>query len=304
MQRLKKKCSPCKPPSIGCRRTRGGIAAALLLSGGLLTAGLAQAQDDGGGSSTPLSITSAHWNSSRNRLEVSGRGERGVTVNLVNAHNPSQGLGSDTIDRRGWSIRNYRPNPVPCRVRATQSNGQTVEQDVDSAPRNCAPQALQPPVANANGPYSGTAGVALSLSSTGSNDPDGAIAAYAWNFGDGSTSTAPNPSHTYPAAGTYTVALTVTDNDGASASASTTASIAAAPTSQLAITRAEWNSGRRRLEVSGEGNSGATVTVVNAYDPSQTLNSDNVDGGNWSPELSTQPRPMPGARHPIQWRDG
>ncbi len=292
MQRLKKKDSPSKPPSIGCGRTRGGIAAVLLLSGGLLTAGLAQAEGQGGASSTPLSMTSAHWNSSRNRLEVSGGGERGVTVNLVNAYDPSQGLGSDTIGRRGWSIQRSRPNPIPCRVRATQSDGQTVEQDVDSAPRNCAPKASQPPVANANGPYSGTAGVSLSLSSAGSNDPDGTIAAYAWNFGDGGTSTAPNPSHAYPAAGTYPVTLTVTDNDGMTANASTTASIAAAPSSQLTITRAEWNSSRNRLQVSGQGNNGATVTVVNAYDLSQTLNSGNVAGGNWSLR-SVRPSPVP-----------
>ncbi|RME28685.1 MAG: PKD domain-containing protein, partial [Candidatus Zixiibacteriota bacterium] len=77
-----------------------------------------------------------------------------------------------------------------------------------------APPANQPPVANANGPYSGTVGNPVSFSSAGSNDPDGSITAYSWDFGDGATSTAANPTHTYSAAGTYTVTLTVTDNQG------------------------------------------------------------------------------------------
>lgn len=82
-----------------------------------------------------------------------------------------------------------------------------------------------PPVARANGPYSGTEGAAIQFSSNGSTDPDGTIASYAWDFGDGSTSLAANPSHSYLAAGTYTVTLTVTDNAGDTASDSTSAVI-------------------------------------------------------------------------------
>jgi PKD repeat protein len=74
------------------------------------------------------------------------------------------------------------------------------------------------PVAEANGPYTGTAGVAITFSSAGSADSDGTIASYSWNFGDGSTSTSQNPSHIYSTAGTYTATLTVTDNAGASSS--------------------------------------------------------------------------------------
>ena len=82
-----------------------------------------------------------------------------------------------------------------------------------------------PPVANANGPYSGTAGVAVSFSSAGSYDPDGSISSYLWNFGDGSTSTSANPTHVYASANTYNVSLTVTDNNGAQNTDNTTASI-------------------------------------------------------------------------------
>ncbi len=70
------------------------------------------------------------------------------------------------------------------------------------------------PVAEANGPYSGNTGVAISFSSSGSTDSDGSIASYSWNFGDGTTSTSANPTHAYSTAGTYTAVLTVTDNGG------------------------------------------------------------------------------------------
>ena len=84
-----------------------------------------------------------------------------------------------------------------------------------------------PPVAQANGPYSGTEGSAVQFSSSGSLDPDGSIVTYAWDFGDGSMSATANPSHTYVAAGTYNVSLTVTDDAGDSTSDATTATIEA-----------------------------------------------------------------------------
>ena len=82
-----------------------------------------------------------------------------------------------------------------------------------------------PPVAQANGPYTGTEGSAVQFSSNGSADPDGSIVTYAWDFGDGGTSATANPSHAYVASGTYTVTLTVTDDAGDSASDTTTATI-------------------------------------------------------------------------------
>ena len=89
--------------------------------------------------------------------------------------------------------------------------------------------APQPPVANAGGPYAGTAGTAVSFSGAGSTDPKSEALTYAWTFGDGGTGTGVSPTHTYAAAGTYTVSLTVTNTDSLSATASTTATLAAAP---------------------------------------------------------------------------
>ncbi|HCE42492.1 MAG TPA: hypothetical protein DET40_02970, partial [Lentisphaeria bacterium] len=84
------------------------------------------------------------------------------------------------------------------------------------------------PVARPAGPYTGTAGVAVSLSGATSTDSDGTIASYAWNFGDSTTGTGVSPTHVYAATGTYTVTLIVTDNLGATGTATTTANIALA----------------------------------------------------------------------------
>jgi PKD repeat protein len=100
-----------------------------------------------------------------------------------------------------------------------------------------------PPVANANGPYSGTAGVAVSFSSAGSNDPDGTISSYLWNFGDGSTSTSANPTHAYASANTYNVSLTVTDNGGAQNTDNTTATITSGGGGWTVITSDNFESG-------------------------------------------------------------
>jgi len=90
----------------------------------------------------------------------------------------------------------------------------------------------QPPVADANGPYTGIVNVALTFDATASSDPDGTIASYSWDFGDGSTGTGPTPTHTYTAVGTYNVTLTVTDDAGATDSVGTTADIAPAVVNQ------------------------------------------------------------------------
>jgi PKD repeat protein len=72
-------------------------------------------------------------------------------------------------------------------------------------------------VADAGG--DGEVPVTITFDISGSNDPDGVIAAYELDFGDGSTEetgtdvTVPVV-HEYEESGTFTVLLTVTDNDG------------------------------------------------------------------------------------------
>jgi PKD repeat protein len=85
----------------------------------------------------------------------------------------------------------------------------------------------QPPVAEANGPYSGDAGSPVSFSSAGSMDPDGIIVSYSWDFGDGTPpSGRPNTRHVYSTDGSYTAMLTVTDNEGATGTDTATVTIA------------------------------------------------------------------------------
>jgi PKD repeat protein len=68
-------------------------------------------------------------------------------------------------------------------------------------------------------PTTVTAGTAIALNATGSNDSDGTISGYSWTFGDGSSGTGAIISKTYAVGGAYNVSLTVTDNQGATGNA-------------------------------------------------------------------------------------
>ena len=85
---------------------------------------------------------------------------------------------------------------------------------------SCGGGGNMPPVADANGPYTGERGVPICLSSAGSTDPNGTIKSFSWSFGDG---TAPsgraNPCHAYTTNGKFAATLTVTDNKGATGTA-------------------------------------------------------------------------------------
>jgi len=82
------------------------------------------------------------------------------------------------------------------------------------------------PVAQANGPYSGSVAMPVTFNAAGSADTDGSIVLYYWYFGDGSIATGASATHGYSSAGTFDVTLTVTDNEGLSDTATTTATIA------------------------------------------------------------------------------
>ncbi len=111
-------------------------------------------------------------------------------------------------------------NLVECTI-----NGQTCTFKINGVPVG-SPGGNRPPVARANGPYSGSTGQPIVFISSGSNDPDGRITLYSWQFGDGSASSTAGPSHSYASAGSYTARLTVTDDKGASATASAAVTVA------------------------------------------------------------------------------
>ena len=82
-----------------------------------------------------------------------------------------------------------------------------------------------PPIADANGPYTGTEDAPVVFDGSGSYDPDGDTLAYHWDFGDDSTGTGISPTHTYTAGGEYTVTLIVNDGKANSLPYTTTATI-------------------------------------------------------------------------------
>ena len=82
------------------------------------------------------------------------------------------------------------------------------------------------PVANAGGPYSGVAGSWVTMSGSGSSDPDGDALTYGWAFGDGASGSGASVSHVYAAPGSYAVTLTVSDGS-LNGTASTSATVAA-----------------------------------------------------------------------------
>lgn len=82
-------------------------------------------------------------------------------------------------------------------------------------------EALQNPVAELGGPYSGTAGTPVTFDASGSHDPDGTIVSYEWDWnGDGEydeLTTSPTVSHAWGSAFCGNVNLIITDDDGLTA---------------------------------------------------------------------------------------
>ncbi len=134
----------------------------------------------------------------------------------------------------------------------------------DAADADCV--ANQPPVADANGPYSGTVGVAVQFDGTGSSDADGTIVAYDWDFGDGTTGTGATPSHAYMTSGSFSVTLTVTDDAGDTGIDTTSATIGLGDLPPVADPNGPY-SGVVGAEVTfdGSGSSDPDGTIV-AYD--------------------------------------
>ena len=89
-----------------------------------------------------------------------------------------------------------------------------------------------PPMADANGPYSGYVGTSITFDASASNDPDGAIVLYEWDWDDDGiyddSTTDPTIAHTWYESHTGTVGLRVIDDGGLTATATTTVEVISA----------------------------------------------------------------------------
>lgn len=139
------------------------------------------------------------------------------------------------------------------------------ETGLDTTTANIGAVENEPPVADANGPYSGTVGGVVTFDGTGSNDPDGTIAAYDWDFGDGTTGTGQMPTHSYGMDGIYSVTLTVIDDNGAQDSATTSATIGVGNQAPIANIGGPYN-GTVGLTVEFDGTRSTDDGSIVAYD--------------------------------------
>jgi len=90
-----------------------------------------------------------------------------------------------------------------------------------------------PPVADANGPYSGNSGENINLDGSGSSDSDGTIVSYEWDLDDDGSyddATGMNPTYSWGTSGSHPISLKVTDDDGATDTDDTTVYINFPPT--------------------------------------------------------------------------
>jgi PKD repeat protein len=143
----------------------------------------------------------------------------------------------------------------------------------------------QPPVAQAGGPYFGTAGTPVLFSGAGSSDPDGSVVGYAWSFGDGGTGTGVAPQHVYSAAGTFVATLTVTDNQGATAQATANVNVAASGGGTPFVWSSSWSGTPQRDSI-------VTLTVqldlstdIPETPGAEELQSFVVDSLRWNPAV-------------------
>lgn len=118
---------------------RGAVC--LFLSAGISTNALADDRDDDRNRDRhrhkEFKIDEATWSAKKSRLTIKGEGRDGKKVTVTNAGS-NKVIGKDKVDDDGdWKIRIRRPDSVPCRVRAEQSDGESDERNVKGAPKNC-----------------------------------------------------------------------------------------------------------------------------------------------------------------------
>lgn len=135
-----------------------------------------------------------------------------------------------------------------------------------AAPANTAP------VAEAGGPYEGTAGSPVALDGSRSYDPDTDPLTHRWDFdGDGSTdATGPSVQVTFDEPGTYTVTLTVDDGRGAQDRDEAAVTIEEQPDTAPPVRRLDGDDNVARA-IAWSRMDGVDGATLSAADPGRTV---------------------------------
>ncbi len=202
---------------------------------------------------------------------VANRNENGAsrTFTATNIPSTSASIHQYSID---WAALSQGQKGVTLQI---DSNGDGLFEQIITSDTT-----LEPPMAQAGGPYNGQEAYPVSLDASGSYDPDGTIVSYQWDFGDGSTATGITPTHTYGDSGVYTVTLAVTDDDGLTspATASVTVVDTIAPEVMMLNPPSGWalqdeGAFRARATDAGAGVDYVTFTIREADAPDQAIGS-------------------------------
>ena len=176
-------------------------------------------------------------------LDITAEASDDVGVVQVDFYYGTTLIGSDTTSPYSvsWDSRTVADGSYTLTAKVTDSVPHQTSDSISVLVDNV----NEPPIANAGIDRSAFIGNTINFDASGSSDPDGTIVSYDWNFGDSYTGTGVTTSHIYTVAGTYTVTLTVTDNDGSSSIDTATVIVNVAPSEVTVFSDSfeinEWN---------------------------------------------------------------
>jgi len=154
----------------------------------------------------------------------------------------------------------------------------------------------QPPVADADGPYTGVVGTPVTLDGSGSSDPEGTIVSYVWDLdtdGDFDDASGEVVEYTWSQAYSGDIRLKVTDDLDTTAVDVTTANISVDSTAPDAVTNLATGSptiNSLTLTWTSPGDDGSTGTATQ-YDIRYSTSA--INEGNWASATQATGEPTP-----------